>query len=277
MTKYAIFLDLDGTTLATHNTITTETISVVQKIKQQGHKVFIATGRNYYSTLPYHKMLGLDTPIITLNGGTIFRNNGDLLQHIPIDYEFIHKFLEDDIIQKELLVAGFEVPNKTILTEYGHSMLDFYTHQMPEDIEPNIALLPKAQLSAKALESTHNFYAFFEPQKLRSVLDYLENNFADNKPIALRKGNLANPFVECFPSYISKATGIKLVMDKLKLTDYTTMAIGDGSNDFEMLSYVDHAVAMKNAVPRLLELTPNHTKKTNAESGVADYLQEFFL
>lgn len=45
-------------------------------------------------------------------------------------------------------------------------------------------------------------------------------------------------------------------------------AFGDGGNDLEMLREVGDGVAMKNAVPALLEVA-NHVTDTNDEEGVS--------
>src|SRR5699024_10098525 len=41
------------------------------KLINRGVKVFLATGRHYEVTAPYHKEIGLQTPIICLNGAAI--------------------------------------------------------------------------------------------------------------------------------------------------------------------------------------------------------------
>ena len=53
-------------------------------------------------------------------------------------------------------------------------------------------------------------------------------------------------------------------------------AFGDGGNDLEMLREVGDGVAMKNAVPALLELA-NHVTDTNDEEGVLNYIEKNIL
>ena len=53
------------------------------------------------------------------------------------------------------------------------------------------------------------------------------------------------------------------------------MAFGDSGNDYKMLKYVGHPVAMKDSFMSKIDFE-NKTDFTNDESGVAKYLQQYF-
>ena len=46
MEKKAIFLDVDGTLVANHGKMTEQVKKAITLARNQGHKVFICTGRN---------------------------------------------------------------------------------------------------------------------------------------------------------------------------------------------------------------------------------------
>jgi HAD superfamily hydrolase (TIGR01484 family) len=68
MNVRAIFIDMDGTLLKSSNYISRRNREAIYRLINQGVKVFLATGRHYEVTVPYHKEIGLRTPMICLNG-----------------------------------------------------------------------------------------------------------------------------------------------------------------------------------------------------------------
>ena len=62
--KHLIALDLDGTLLKDDKTISYKTKHVIQKAREAGHVVMIATGRPFRSSEMYYRELQLDTPIV---------------------------------------------------------------------------------------------------------------------------------------------------------------------------------------------------------------------
>src|SRR4051812_15435067 len=71
MNVRAIFIDMDGTLLKASNNISNRNIEAINRLMNQGIQVFLATGRHYEVTAPYHKEIGLSTPMICLNGAAI--------------------------------------------------------------------------------------------------------------------------------------------------------------------------------------------------------------
>ena len=71
MNVRAIFIDMDGTLLTASNYISRRNMEALYKLMNQGVKVFLATGRHYEVTAPYHNEIGLTTPMICLNGAAI--------------------------------------------------------------------------------------------------------------------------------------------------------------------------------------------------------------
>lgn len=67
-----IAIDLDGTLLRSDSTVSRHTIDVIQRARDKGVIVAIATGRMYATASPYGKLLGLgDIPMLLYAGGLI--------------------------------------------------------------------------------------------------------------------------------------------------------------------------------------------------------------
>lgn len=74
---------------------------------------------------------------------------------------------------------------------------------------------------------------------------------------------------------VNKATGLQYLSRKLNISPDEMCAFGDGGNDLEMLSYVGHGVAMKNAALDVKETAPFETVDNN-QQGVIQHLEELF-
>src|SRR4051812_20544727 len=71
--KYRLLaLDLDGTLLNDRSEISENNAEWVRRASEAGVTVIASTGRGFVSALPYVEQLGLDTPMITVNGGEIW-------------------------------------------------------------------------------------------------------------------------------------------------------------------------------------------------------------
>ncbi|MGL5043236.1 MAG: HAD family hydrolase [Culicoidibacterales bacterium] len=275
MRKKAIFFDLDGTLLSSQNTISPETKIAIANLQKLGHKIFIATGRQYYGAVPFHKQLSLDTPLITLNGGAIYEPDGQLLIKTSLDAQFIEQILTDTIFEKITDLNNFETPNLSMLTLRDESMHAYLHGQMPTGLLPNLGHTKHCLSSLPTLKHAVNLYSFITSGSLELCQNYL----SDTLPPTVGYRIIYNTphFLEIFPTTVSKATGIEWVINKLGLHDYETVAFGDGLNDIEMLSYVDIGVSMANAEAAVKESAMFSTTKSNLDSGVADYINKNFL
>lgn len=66
-----IVTDLDGTLVDRNLGLVPRSVEALRRYRDRGGTVFIATGRNEESATPYHRELGLDTPMILYNGARI--------------------------------------------------------------------------------------------------------------------------------------------------------------------------------------------------------------
>ena len=83
-------------------------------------------------------------------------------------------------------------------------------------------------------------------------------------------------YIDIIQPGIHKANGLKELGDILDIKLSEMCAFGDGGNDLEMISEVGDGVAMKNAVPALLEVA-NHVTNTKDEEGVLNYIEKNIL
>ena len=75
--------------------------------------------------------------------------------------------------------------------------------------------------------------------------------------------------VELNPKGVSKAEGLKVIMELLSLEPSEVAAFGDGGNDYKMLCLTPNSFAVKGAVKEVKECAKYHVAACE-EDGVAE-------
>ena len=89
-----IALDVDGTIRDRERQISSRTRSAIERVREEGAYVTLATGRTFLSALNASTDLGLTCPIITFQGAHVAKPNGDLLWHTPLTPQMTRSALE---------------------------------------------------------------------------------------------------------------------------------------------------------------------------------------
>uniref|UniRef100_UPI000A682AB3 HAD family hydrolase n=1 Tax=Paenibacillus dakarensis TaxID=1527293 RepID=UPI000A682AB3 len=77
-----IALDMDGTLLTDDQRITEETVVWLNRAVDEGIKVLFTTGRGMQTASNYWDELGLESPMVLLNGAEVWRGPGDLHKRV---------------------------------------------------------------------------------------------------------------------------------------------------------------------------------------------------
>nr|CAG8507184.1 8353_t:CDS:2 [Entrophospora candida] len=103
----ALELDIDGTsTEADFSTLNKNLKKVLEKLKEQGHKICFTTGRNYLSALPFYDKVGLDTFLVTYNGAYINnpsdKDNKEIVAFHTIRNNVVRDILNEPVIKQNI-------------------------------------------------------------------------------------------------------------------------------------------------------------------------------
>lgn len=74
----------------------------------------------------------------------------------------------------------------------------------------------------------------------------------------------------------TKGNGMRFVQEKLGITKDETIAVGDGATDITMFDAAGLKVAMKNAVPEMIEAA-DYVAPTVSENGIIDVIRKYVL
>lgn len=262
--KHLIALDLDGTLLKDDKTISANTKKVLQKAREEGHIVMIATGRPFRSSEMYYHELGLDTPIVNFNGAFV---------HHPLQHQWGVDHTPLDIgVAKDIVEVCHTYQFQNIIAEVIN---DVYFHYHDEKLF-NIFSLgdPKIQtgdLRKFLSESPTSMMIQTDEEHEKLISKHLSQVHAE----VITHRCWGNPWhiIEIVKHGLNKAVGLKKVADTLSIPKERIIAFGDEDNDLEMIEFAGHGIAMGNAIDPLKNIA-NEITLTNEEDGIAIYLNE---
>jgi 5-amino-6-(5-phospho-D-ribitylamino)uracil phosphatase len=265
MTKqHIIALDLDGTLLKDDKTISPYTKRVLQKAKQQGHHVMIATGRPFRSSEMYYHELELTTPIVNFNGAFI---------HHPLDHNWgIHHSPLDIKVAMEIVEACKDFQLHNIIAEVLDEVYLHYHDEKLLDIfgfgHPNITT---GDLRQYLSQSPTSMLIHAEEEHVAQIRKHLSEVHAE--VIDHRRWAAPWHVIEIVRTGLNKAVGLQKVSEYFQIPADRIIAFGDEDNDLEMIDYAGYGVAMGNGIDQLKSIAKDITL-SNEDDGIGIYLNE---
>ena len=252
----AIFFDIDGTLVSfkTHQ-IPESTIKALNQLRQNGIKIFVATGRGR-DGLDILKPIQFDG-YITLNG-----------QYCFVEDQVIYKNSISSEDLKALLAYLKQHPFPCGFTEEDDKYYNFRDERVDEihRITHNDDQ-PVKNCDHVYQQSIYQCQCFISEQEEKELLKTMPNS------ISARWHPL---FCDISPKGGTKQIGIDAFLDYYKIDLQDTMAFGDGGNDIPMLEHVGISVAMNNGNDDVKEMADYVTDEVD-QDGVMKALQHFKL
>ncbi|MGJ9383673.1 hydrolase Cof [Salipaludibacillus neizhouensis] len=253
----AVFIDMDGTLLTTSNEISQRNKEAIHALINQGIKVFLATGRQYEITAPYHKALGLMTPMICLNGASIHDGR-----------------------------TGKAIQKKTILLD------DEYFHQLTGDDPCNVIVHTATGLYCKRTSIEIDEWTREGNIPPSYIGDLRLANYRDVLKYSIRTGTSSTEFARKFSKHgevidwndgfeilangVSKWSAIRTLLRAYSIPTTEVVTIGDGPNDIQMLSNAGTGVAMSNA-GSLVKEAADFVTGHHEHDGLAEFIERYLI
>jgi Cof subfamily protein (haloacid dehalogenase superfamily) len=257
MNVRAIFIDMDGTLLTASNNISHRNMKAVYRLMNQGVKVFLATGRHYEITAPYHKEIGLQTPMICLNGAAI------------------HDQVTGKIIQMKTVRLN---------EERFHHLTAKHSH--------NIIIHTAQGVYCKETNEEIDYWTKVGRIPPQYIGDLRQANYQDVLKYSVRTGTPSsklstlfkkeaevidwNDGFELVAPNVSKWSAIKNLLTEFRISPNEVVAIGDGPNDIEMLRHVGTGVAMGNAGEKV-KAAADFITGHHENDGFAEFIERYLL
>ncbi|MFD1851521.1 HAD family hydrolase [Oceanobacillus bengalensis] len=257
MNVRAAFIDMDGTLLTTSNEISRRNAEAIYELINQGVHVFLATGRQYEITVPYHRALGLTTPMICLNGASIHDGlTGKAIQIKPISLD-----------KDRLHVVTSQVPCDIVV----HTATGLYCNQINVEID---GWIKEGQVPP------------------RYVGDLSQANYQDVLKYSIKTGSRESELSELFIEEadiinwndgfeivargVSKWAAIQSILKLYQINPANVVTFGDGPNDIQMLRHAGTGVAMANAEPEV-KAVADFVTGHHERDGLAVFIERYLI
>jgi hydroxymethylpyrimidine pyrophosphatase-like HAD family hydrolase len=256
---WMIALDIDGTLTAegAHD-VPADTVVAVTEARAAGHDVVLASGRSLVGILPIARVLGMTTGWVTASNGAV---TARLVPDAPRGYtvEEQHTLDVEPVARLALdLIPDLRIGVEDIGWGYLHLRGRRFDdrqvngRQRGVDVEELWAVeSPRVILHAPGAA-----VRLLEPVRALGVT-----------------ATVARPdWIDVTPMNLSKASALEVLRTRLDVAPERTVAVGDGTNDAEMLTWAARGVAMGHASAELRAVA-DETTGTLEEHGAATVLR----
>ncbi|MDQ0680613.1 Cof subfamily protein (haloacid dehalogenase superfamily) [Arthrobacter pascens] len=258
--KLMVALDVDGTLVDHDGHMSAPVREATQAVVAAGHTVMIATGRSLNATLPIIEQIGIERGYaVCCNGGVTLRLDPELTD----GYEVIRKETFDPAPALRALRERLPSAKYALEDENGN----FLSTERFQD----------ASFGVEAIGV--DFHTMLEATAVRVVVFSTENTPEEFKQ-AIKHVGLAGvtysvgwtAWLDIAAAGVTKASALEHLRDQLEIESHRTVAIGDGRNDIEMLTWAGRGVAMGQAPEEVIAAADEVTHSV-FEDGAAHVLR----
>jgi hypothetical protein len=259
-----VISDLDGTILESGQPIHPFTKEVFAKLPDLGIQFTLASGRSLASLRPYAEELNIAIPLVLANGCIVQSLDGIIHYRTTMPTEVTRKVIEITEREKSDLVVFsddrlfYKTMTDNIFRIFGKLNNSIYEVGSWEAIDSIIDQVNKFMIiNWMSQESLIKLEEIFEVE-ISSQADYLRTNFHH---------------LEVMPKGVTKATGLKQLVDGMNIRMDEIIAFGDFDNDAAMLAEVGLGVAVENACD-LAKRNADLIVGSCGDNGPAEFLNQ---
>lgn len=258
-------IDIDGTLLNSKSILEKKTIDSLRELEEIGVRIVLNSGRVFSSVMYYARQI-FKNPVVIANNGAILGSDYDnIIKSYP---------LEDEVVDR---LYSLSKENK--LDFHFYDLDTYYSDTFNErklkhllkdpnvdgDYSVNLSITDNPLIDLRA--KNHKAYKFQlnGVSEDDEIVKIIKNEFNDK----LYFTSSINGVVEMMTKNVSKLETLKEFAKITGLKTSNIAAIGDGLNDYEMLSGAEISFAMGNSKDELKEIA-NHVVRDNDNGGIIE-------
>ncbi|SEB16605.1 hypothetical protein SAMN05421743_12243 [Thalassobacillus cyri] len=232
--------DLDGTLLGMNHYIKEKDIHAIRELVEKGVNLAIASGRMDHEIVDILERIGQPGHRVSQNGAFVYTADNTPIEAKTFEMDVAQQVYRD--IVKEPMVTTVSTADQTF-THQRNKWIDLISEQLIHDIQVNPKLADRLGVDVDASKIT--------------VHGEEADVMALEKRITQKYGEQLDCFVshetcvDLVPKDISKASGLKALLDKTGLQAEQLAVIGDSFNDIPMFQLAPHSYAMSTAHPEV--------------------------
>ncbi len=236
----ALIIDIDGTLIdkRTHR-LPQSAVASVNHLKKSDIKIILATGRTHYSI--DSSLLKAIKPdyVVSVNGAICQNSLGEIVSDKKIPKDIVVQFL--DWANREKLEHAFHMDHKTVIYQ-GEQLLKKLVRLIGHDYSAIRTVDGKEHLD----HPVYNMIVLSAPlEKVKS--------FVSARP-SLRYDEFDPGSYDIFNKSVNKAVGCEAALKALNISWDEVMALGDNTNDIEMLRKAKAGYVVKGGHPDIYKL-----------------------
>lgn len=267
-----ICLDIDGTLLDSNHKVTEKNMDSLKRAIDKGVLITIASGRMFPSAKFFGKVIGINAPLITMNGAYV---KDDVNDKVVADFPM----KKEDVIKLYAILKEFDIkPNLyTVDTMFVSERADRYN-------EMNKLIPVEERYKIVSLNEEYGYEELFRDHGHELYKCIIFPKISDKPSIKKRVLEELNLSIVESHETNYEFTSVDATKGNavLKLAEYygfkneEVMTVGDSENDLSMIEAVENSVAMGNASD-LIKKKAKYMTKTNDESGVSYIIEKVVM
>ena len=243
----AVIFDLDGTLLHTDQTVSDRTLNAIDKCRERGMKILLATARPERTAEMYCDLIDFDAKAFS-NGARIVC--GDKITEVTIPFESTAKVLGS------LDGFGTRLTLETGGAAYSNKAVGDYDTIITDDLTAVAGKLNVLKVIAHIVDN-------------REVLNI-------ELPEGLYFSVSGGYYMQIMNRDATKWLGVKAMLDRFGIVPEETVYFGDDFDDIEPIRRCGIGVAPANAIAEVKEAA-DLIVESNNEDGVAKFIEGMIL
>lgn len=244
-----IFIDVDGTLCDLEGQVPSSAIIAIKAARENGHKVFLCTGRAKSEI--YQSIIDIGFDGLVGSAGAYVECEEEVVFHQSMEERQIRILVE--YLQENKTPFILETNHGAFIQENDIKVLEeiFRNNDRMgnQDAERFIGLLNQVE-NVLEIDQVNKVLFFYADNSIEQMREDLKEYF---QVLSNSIGGFGKNSGEISDKNINKAIGIQKVLAYYGKTKDTVIAFGDGPNDVEMLQFASIGVAMGNAWEKLKE------------------------
>lgn len=253
--------DIDGTLVKWDTSVSDGVKDCIKKLQENGVKVVLVTGRMHCATKHLRDELGLNSPVVSYQGGLIKGSDGKTLYQENLDSDYAKEII--NWAHKNDVHLNLYIDDK-LYVEKDDDCVKRYTDGkfVPYTVCPFESL---------KIENVNKILAidYGNAERVTGWISELQAKFPELYIVK------STPFFcEIGSPMAKKSLGVEFLAKHWNLSQDEILTIGDQNNDIELLKAGGVKVAMGNATPELKECA-NYITDSVENDGFVKAIEKF--
>ncbi len=233
-----IATDIDGTILPFKGEFSSATKNCIKKLTELGIKVVLVTGRMHSSATPLAAQLGLNTPVISYQGGLIKDFDGKTLYQNNLNSDYAKEIISWG--RKNNVHLNLYIDDKLYVEEDNEIIRSYIKGKFVDYTVCSFDYLEIKDVNKLLAIDIHN------PERVTSWVNILKEKYPDLYIVK------STPyFCEIGSAEAKKSLGVEFLCNMWGIRKEEVLTIGDQNNDIDLVKAGGIGVAMGNATDEL--------------------------